>query len=387
MNINGHFQNNFIFKSIISFILHLQILFSFSFHLLTINTPYQYKPNNLSFFGQQLYIRLCFFFQNKEISKLKKRDDKFRILFDVVLGIILSYVIFKNSTSILNWSKFIFQYLKSILINHIHWLMGWPGGLKLNDYLDNAFGSVSIGCINWWSATLDNILVYPLIYCLSFISLFGCSFFISLFNDVLSFTTSYLFLFYLLFSRIYSVQISIILSLWRLFRGLKKNNLRNRIDSCDYTVPQMILGSLFFTLLIFLFPTVAVYYFTFTFLRIIITIIESFLVFLLIFFNSFPFYLFLLRFFDPQKLPSGIWFRILGQKENISYFKMESKPISYWNILFHSKIENESSIDIEIIYQLFTLILLGKILPREFITFQMTETYTTDDFKQLLNKI
>lgn len=375
------------FHFILKIILTLQTLASFIFYLLTINTPYQYKSNNLSFFGQQVYIRLSFFYQNNQISKLRNRDSKFRILFDVVLGVILSYIIFKNSSTILEWSRFIFNYLKSLLVNHIHWLMGWPGGLKLNDCLDNAFGSISIGCINWWSSSLDSFLGYPLIYSLSFFSLFGVSFFISLFNDVLSFTTSYLFLFYLLFSRIYSVQISIILSLWRLFRGLKQNDLRNRIDSCDYTVPQMILGSLFFTLLIFLYPTVAVYYFTFTVLRIFITIIESFLALLLVFFNTFPFYLFLLRFFDPQKLPSGIWFRILGQKENISYFKMESKPISYWNILYESKSENESSIDIEIIYKLFEMVIAGKILPREIISFEMCETSTTDEFKGLLKKV
>ena len=48
-----------------------------------------------------------------------------------------------------------------------------------------------------------------------------------------------------------------------LFIGKKWNTLRNRIDSCDYDLDQLLLGTILFTLLTFLFPTVVVYYATF----------------------------------------------------------------------------------------------------------------------------
>lgn len=47
------------------------------------------------------------------------------------------------------------------------------------------------------------------------------------------------------------------------FLGKKWNTLRNRIDSCDYDLDQLLLGTILFTLLTFLFPTVVVYYATF----------------------------------------------------------------------------------------------------------------------------
>ena len=39
--------------------------------------------------------------------------------------------------------------------------------------------------------------------------------------------------------------------------------LRGRIDSCDYSVDQLLLGTILFTLLVFLFPTTFVYYLLF----------------------------------------------------------------------------------------------------------------------------
>lgn len=45
--------------------------------------------------------------------------------------------------------------------------------------------------------------------------------------------------------------------------GKKRNTLRHRIDSCDYDLDQLLLGTILFTLLTFLFPTIVVYYLTF----------------------------------------------------------------------------------------------------------------------------
>lgn len=45
--------------------------------------------------------------------------------------------------------------------------------------------------------------------------------------------------------------------------GKKRNMLRHRIDSCDYDLDQLLLGTILFTLLTFLFPTIIVYYLTF----------------------------------------------------------------------------------------------------------------------------
>ena len=58
-------------------------------------------------------------------------------------------------------------------------------------------------------------------------------------------------------------------SLWLLFRGQKTNVLRERVDTCEYSNDQLVLGTLLLTLLFFLFPTILNYYLFFSLLRLI----------------------------------------------------------------------------------------------------------------------
>jgi hypothetical protein len=46
--------------------------------------------------------------------------------------------------------------------------------------------------------------------------------------------------------------------------GKRYNVLRNRVDSWDYDVDQLLLGTILFTLVAFLFPTILAYYALFT---------------------------------------------------------------------------------------------------------------------------
>ena len=63
------------------------------------------------------------------------------------------------------------------------------------------------------------------------------------------------------------------MSLWRLFRGKKFNPLRNRVDSSPHeNVEQLFVGTLAFTILLFLYPTTLVYYAVFAVLESCLTI-------------------------------------------------------------------------------------------------------------------
>ena len=64
--------------------------------------------------------------------------------------------------------------------------------------------------------------------------------------------------------RLYRLQVCALGSLWRLFRGKKQNLLRHRVDSVAYDIDQLFVGTLLFTILLFLLPTTALYYFVFT---------------------------------------------------------------------------------------------------------------------------
>ena len=126
---------------------------------------------------------------------------------------------------------------------------------------------------------------------------------ISLFSDLLSLLTVHIYCFYTASARIFHWQLTIIVSLFHLFRGKKHNVLRNRIDSCDYDLDQLLLGTILFTLLFFLLPTVLVFYITFTSARLAIISLKALLDTLLACLNHFPLFALMLRVKDSRRLP------------------------------------------------------------------------------------
>ena len=69
--------------------------------------------------------------------------------------------------------------------------------------------------------------------------------------------------FFFFIIRLYKLQTYALGSLWRLFRGKKWNVLRQRVDSAVYDADQLFVGTLLFTILLFLLPTVGLYYVVF----------------------------------------------------------------------------------------------------------------------------
>lgn len=141
------------------------------------------------------------------------------------------------------------------------------------------------------------------IYFIGFSSFAGATMPIALFSDLLSLLTVHIYCFYTASARIFHWQLTIIVSLFHLFRGKKHNVLRNRIDSCDYDLDQLLLGTILFTLLFFLLPTVIVFYLTFTSARVAIISLKASLDTLLACLNHFPLFALMLRAKDSRRLP------------------------------------------------------------------------------------
>jgi phosphatidylinositol glycan class Q protein len=126
---------------------------------------------------------------------------------------------------------------------------------------------------------------------------------ISLFLDLVSFMTLHIYSFYIASARIFNWQLTIMISLFHLFRGKKRNVLRNRIDSCDYELDQLLLGTILFTLQFFLLPTVFVFYLTFACARVAVIGLKAALEIGLACLNHFPLFALMLRLKDPGRLP------------------------------------------------------------------------------------
>ncbi|KAJ0274430.1 hypothetical protein COL940_009311 [Colletotrichum noveboracense] len=197
---------------------------------------------------------------------------------DVIIGIALGSYIIDNAEWVANAiSELLSKYTVQALQRSISWLMGWPAGLKLNSELAMFLGDLFLWVIDYWSnciVTLQPLLPH-IIWFIGFSSFAGASMPIAMFSDLLSALTVHIYSFYLASARIYHWQLTILISLFHLFRGKKHNVLRNRIDSCDYDLDQLLVGTILFTLLFFLLPTVVVFYLNFAIARMVIISLKA----------------------------------------------------------------------------------------------------------------
>ncbi|MCJ1307759.1 phosphatidylinositol N-acetylglucosaminyltransferase subunit gpi1 [Agyrium rufum] len=253
---------------------------------------------------------------------------------DVIIGIALgSYIIDNAEWVALQINEALTQYTLSGLESRIVWLMGWPGGLKLNTDLAQFLGDFVLWVLDYWSSCIDSFrpILPQLVYFIGFSSFAGATMPIALFSDLLALLTLHIYSFYFASARIFHWQWTILISLFHLFRGKKHNVLRNRIDSCDYDLDQLLLGTILFTLLFFLLPTVIVFYLTFAAARMAIISLKATLDTLLAFLNHFPLFALMLRIKDSRRLPGGISFE-LRDTSSISSPRIvgrETPPTSY----------------------------------------------------------
>lgn len=253
---------------------------------------------------------------------------------DVIIGIALGSYIIDNA----NWvasqiNTILTGWTVEGLQRTISWLMDWPAGLKLNNELAAFLGDLFLWVIENWAACIANLQPYlpAVIYIVGCSSFAGASMPIALFSDLLSILTVHIYSFYIASARIFNWQLTIIISLFHLFRGKKRNVLRNRIDSCDYDLDQLLLGTILFTVLFFLLPTVIVFYLTFASARMLIISMKAAFDTCLAFLNHFPLFALMLRVKDSQRLPGGIRFELKDDLDKQTT-DPDSSAVSYIHI-------------------------------------------------------
>lgn len=231
---------------------------------------------------------------------------------DIIFGVAVGGLILDNKDFLVSILEFI---IDEILTNRFKcnmlWLMDWPGGLKLNNELADFFGELFLWVVHLWIVSISLVKPYfgLVISVIGWSGFLGLTLSISLISDCLSLLTVHVYSFYVASARIYHWQLVILRSLFHLFRGKKHNVLRNRIDSVHYDLDQLLMGTIFFTVLLFLLPTVLVFYLFFAFTRLTIVLTCALLEFTLMCLNHFPLFAILLRFKDHQRVPGGFELR------------------------------------------------------------------------------
>ena len=219
-------------------------------------------PSSTSLLDIPMSLHSLFNFESlffKTLKELKRNNV------DHLIGLVISIYFYINTSMILTWTKNLYHsYAIEVTTSYIKWLMGWPAGLKLNSNLDKFLGEMFLWLLDCWNVLFVEKMapLFPVLYYVGIGSAFfiGISPFIALLSDLIIIYSIHFLLFFRIASRLYSWQVKALLSLFHLFRGKKWNTLRNRLDSNDYEMDQLLLGTVLFTLLFFGFPTIAVYY-------------------------------------------------------------------------------------------------------------------------------
>eukprot|EP01125_Pyxidicula_operculata_P019360 TRINITY_DN701_c1_g2_i2.p1 TRINITY_DN701_c1_g2~~TRINITY_DN701_c1_g2_i2.p1 ORF type:complete len:251 (+),score=24.43 TRINITY_DN701_c1_g2_i2:82-834(+) len=191
--------------------------------------------------------------------------------------------------------------------------MGWPAGLKLNEEVDLFLGNIFLFYVQNWSVIAQYMSRYAP-YVISMVACFGTtglSTMISLCSDLISFVNMHIYWLYQAIAKVCSLQLRALSSLWLLFRGKKRNVLKHRIDSCDYEIDQLLLGTLLFCVLIFLIPTMGSYYLFFLVARLGLLSLDALVAFTLVMIDHFPFYLLALYTWRSKLLSGGIRFELV----------------------------------------------------------------------------
>ena len=199
---------------------------------------------------------------------------------DMVLGaMVISYLSTWSDPWSHHWSlsqavftgmETIIMYLKALIV----WMMENPGGLKLNSVLSQALGNFFLYHIHLWMTYV--MLIVPMITpslsnILSVLQYSGLSLQLASLSDLILILTIHIHCFYAYARRLAVSQYRGLLALWRLFLGKKYNPLRDRVDSADNNVEQLFLGTIIFTILLFLMPTTATFFAVFLILKLLAT--------------------------------------------------------------------------------------------------------------------
>ncbi|XP_039971555.1 phosphatidylinositol N-acetylglucosaminyltransferase subunit Q [Xiphias gladius] len=263
---------------------------------------------------------------------MRRANISVSFLVDVALGMLLISWLYRDNhiTMLANTLVPAADHVAKELEELLQWLMGAPAGLKMNRALDQVLGRFFLYHIHLWisyihlmSPFIEGILWYGgLSACL------GLTFALSLLSDMVALLTFHIYCFYVYGARLYCLKIYGLSSLWRLFRGKKWNVLRQRVDSCSYDLDQLFIGTLLFTILLFLLPTTALYYLVFTLLRLVVVLFQGVLHLSVDFVNSFPLFAVGLRICRPYRLAEGVKFRVLCDEPGTAlHLLMEINPL------------------------------------------------------------
>ena len=197
---------------------------------------------------------------------IERFNQALSLVLNIILGILVGFLLLHKTDDTLEYLQQVWRVCYEELVReNIQWLETFPAGFKLNVPLTQNMGreiTMLIGvhdsiCDMLWSF-VSKVFVVQAVGVASIV--FGFTALVALLHDILVLTTLHIAIVSTCFRTMHRTELYLLASLWRLFRGRKKNILRHRTDTMEYDSMQLLLGMILFTAVLFLFTTVLVYY-------------------------------------------------------------------------------------------------------------------------------
>ncbi|SOV21695.1 phosphatidylinositol N-acetylglucosaminyltransferase subunit GPI1 [Plasmodium sp. DRC-Itaito] len=183
------------------------------------------------------------------------------LIIDIFLGCLIFLLLYFNVINLHYISeKAQIFYGTSTLTSILGTLLQNPLGFKLNNNFTSFIGSILVSILDKWDFFTNNIPVNnsTVLNFVGYTSLLGFSFFLSFVIDYLRFVTAHVTIIYFFLKKICTLFHKNMYSLYLLFNGKKWNILKLRVDTNYYSNEEVLLGTILFTILIFLYPTIFV---------------------------------------------------------------------------------------------------------------------------------
>ncbi|RQM14843.1 hypothetical protein DD237_003285 [Peronospora effusa] len=203
----------------------------------------------------------------------------------------------------------------NFLRDNVEWLMGAPAGFKLNKPLASILGNGILLWLNLWSFVFEELASLASVGSIGHRLLLVCGHMgvtlqLTLMADLLNLTTWHSHWIYLYFAKLNRLQFGLFSSLSKLFLGKKINVLRDRVDTCEYDIGQLLLGTLLFTILVFLVTTNLVFFVFFVGVRGSILLVSLLLWLPVVTLSSLPLASLLNRLWNPRLFIVGMQLQV-----------------------------------------------------------------------------
>ena len=236
------------------------------------------------------------------------------IMMDAFLGIILGIIINRYSDSLLSFFTEYSSFLQSdILKTTIESFKHSPLGVKFNPLITKKIGYVLKLLLREFTTVISFTSPFHGIFMkiLSCCGVLGITVQLSLIIDLIRLLTLHIMLIHKISAVLHQFQCKLIFSLFHLFKGQKVNILRKRLDTCEYDRTQLLFGVVFFSMVFFLFPSFAAYFYLFSLTQGLVISLQVLLLNIIVFIKDFPYYCFVISVLEPLSVTMGLRFHLV----------------------------------------------------------------------------